>query len=216
MDTGSYEYWLKTGREMGSPFNDEPITEDSVFLWEEMTSPTAPRFFQVGIWGIFPNARTLGGYILHKFFFASFENWLVREEWDDDYDEIIPVRELLRRAKDSGKCRYVEDIPLMEKLIILSEETLKDQEGKEIFDSFKKIVSLFNDKWESTGTWCFSIELFDDAKEVGLEIESEYSNEEFRDQHDFSRAEWRLIYSDISDKKNQEKFKEILRNMSEG
>ena len=216
MDTGSYEYWLKTGEEMGSPFNDEPITEDSVFLWEEMISPMAPGFFQVGIWGIFPNARALGGYILHKFFFASFENWLVREEWDVNCDEIIHVKELLRRAKNSSKCRYVEDIPLMEKLIMLSEETLKDQKGKEIFDSFKKIASLFNDEWESTGTWCFSIDLFDDVKEVGLEIESVYSNEEFQDQHDISRAEWRQIYSDISDTKNQEKFKEVLQNTSEG
>ena len=62
MDTAAHEYWAEI-KEMGSPYNNEPITEDSVFLWEEITSPMTPDFFHVGQWGIFPDAKALGGYI---------------------------------------------------------------------------------------------------------------------------------------------------------
>ena len=207
MDTGSYEFWA-TIEEMGSPFNKEPMTEDSVFLWEEIVSPMTPDFFQVGQWGIFPDAKSLGGYILHKFFLFAFENWLVREEWDNS--EKIDVIELLRRAKKSGKCSYSKDIPLMEKITKLTEQTLEEQTGWSLFDSLRKISSLFNDKWKSTGTWSFSIDLFDDTQSVGLAVDSRYEDKDFHYSFDISKTEWRRICSDIN---NQDAFKEILLNI---
>ena len=213
MDTASYEYWAKI-EEMGSPFNNEPITEDSVFLWEEITSPMTPEFFHVGEWGIFPDAKSLGGYILHKYFYFAFENWLVRGEWDPNHEADIDIKELLRRAKELGKCRYAGDIPLMEKLVKLSDEALGNQEGRSLFDSLKTISSIFNDKWKSTGTWSFSIMLYDEVKGVGSEIGSRYEDEEFMEMFDISKKKWQHIYSNISDKKNQHELKKVLQSVS--
>ncbi len=87
------------------------------------------------------------GYILHKFFVFAFENWLVREEWDEkEKDEIIGVSKLLERAENSGKSRYAADIPLMKKISSSLEKTIQTQKGDELFESLKKIVSEFNAK----------------------------------------------------------------------
>ena len=213
MNTESYKYWAKI-EEMGSPFNNEPITANSTFLWEEITSPMNPGFFQIGQWGIFPDAKSLGGYVLHKFFFFAFENWLVREEWDDNFSEGIDVNELLRRAEKSNICRYSQDIPLMKKIVKLTEEALKDKAGGRLFDSLKEISHLFNDRWKTTGTWSFSIELFDNVKAVGSEIESWYEDKDFHDSFDISKKEWKRICSNVSESKNQEKYKEVLNSSS--
>ena len=67
MNTTSHEYWAAI-EEMGSPFNDQQISENSVFLWEHLSSPMTPCFIEVGEWGIFTDVKSLAGYILHKYF----------------------------------------------------------------------------------------------------------------------------------------------------
>ena len=100
----------------------------------------------------------------------------------------------------------------MEKLVGISENALKDKVGRTLFDSLKETSSLFNDEWKSTGTWSFSIDLFDDVVSVGSELISRYENEDFQEEFSISKEDWRSIYSNIYESKNQNKFKEIIQS----
>jgi len=168
----SFEEWKQIYEQtqcgLGSPFDNIPLSEDSIFLWNQISTPL-PAGGTNGVWGIFPEPKALAGYLRYialPFFFGI---WLVREEWDDDSEKLIPAEEMFDIAEQPGKCRYSEDIPTM-RTLIAELDALMDKDSESIKGGIIKIVNKFNERWEEAPTWSFKLEAYEDTVSVGKEI----------------------------------------------
>ena len=169
-----------------------------------------------GAWGCFPEAQALTGFIRYIVFPAFFEIWLVREEWDKDPERFVNADELFTLAEKSGKCRYIEDLPLMKALITELDELI-DKPNKQIRNGLQKVADKFNGRWSDTPTWCFGIQVFDTPKAVGIEIMNRLSedvhDEEIEEELGISKKDWMIICnSATSDSDAKGRFVEILEN----
>lgn len=185
----SFEEWKQIYEEiqcgLGSPFNDTPLTEDSIFLWNQMSAPM-PSGATNGDWGIFPEPKALAGYLRYIALPIFFGIWLVREEWDNDSEKFLFAEELFDIAEQSGKCRYTEDIPTM-RALIAELDGLMAVDNEAVKRGIIGVANQFNKRWEKTPTWSFKLEVYEDPVSVGNEIfnrvvedmDEEYVAEEF-------------------------------------
>lgn len=199
------------------PFRDEPITNRTIFLWTEMAAPL-PSGSSGGEWDYFPEPRILAAYLRFRLLPVYFEIWLVREDWDVKSEEFISAEELLLRASKSSKCRYEQDIPLMESLIQQLDDILRMDDDAIIIGGILRVVDAFNAKWENTGTWQFRIQVFSDPVSVGEEIYERKTGHEdegeeiFEEEFDVNQSEWIDICSSaVSDAEAQDRFLQVLR-----
>ena len=83
---GSFAYWKQIYKDnnggIESPFSAEPLTENSIYYWNQMSAPL-PYALTSGVWGCFPEPKALTGFIRYIVFPEFFEIWLVRDEWDN-------------------------------------------------------------------------------------------------------------------------------------
>ena len=207
------EIKTKTNCGLDSPFVGESLTEDSIYLWNQISVPL-PSGSTNGVWGIFPDPKALTGFLRYIVFPSFFEIWLVRKEWDQDHEKFISAEKLFDLAEQSGKCRYIEDVPIMKTLIAGLDE-LMDQDNAKVRVGLKDIANKLNDRWENTPTWGFKVEVCDDSVTVGKEIfrrvaehvEEEYIEEEFG----MSENKWMEICKKVfTDKSAKEQFTEKL------
>jgi hypothetical protein len=117
-------------------------------------------------------------------------------------------------AEQSGKCRYLGDIPLM-KSLIAELDTLMDKDNEKVKKGITAVVKKFNERWESTPTWTFKLEVYENPVLVGKEIfnrvadevDEKYVVEEFG----MSENDWMDICEKaIADDAAQEQFSERL------
>ena len=175
MNWASFLEWKqiyeKTNCGVGSPFNDAPLTEDSIYLWNEMSAPL-PSGATNGVWGIFPESKSLAGFLRYVVLPKFFEIWLVRDEWDDNPERFINAEELFELAElaeQSVKCRYIEDIRLM-KALIADLDALMDKDNEKVGIGLVDLTKKFNGRWEDTPTWCFKLKVYENPVSVGKEI----------------------------------------------
>lgn len=214
------DFWKNYSGSLESPFNREKLTDQSMFLWNEMTAPL-PYGHTAGAWGAFPEPEALIGFLKYIVLPTFFETWLIREEWDEEPEKYISPEELFNRARNSEKCRYTEDIIEM-KGFIDSLNSLFGKSYSEIKSGLQEIEKKFNAKWSDTPTWCFRIEGYDSPGAVCSEIlgrhEVEMTDEDdfFQEEMGFSKEEWKHICKNAaSDLEAQDKFFQILeRNAS--
>lgn len=216
---GSFSYWkqIYTDNDGGleSPFNPEPLTDKSVYFWSQMSAPL-PSGSTSGAWGCFPEANLLTGFIRYIVFPAFFEIWLVREDWDKDPERFVNADELFALAEKSGKCSYIQDLPLM-KALIAELDQLIDKPDKQIRNGLQRVANKFNGRWGDTSTWCFEIHVFNTPEEVGIEIMNRLSedvyDEEIEEELGISKKDWMIICnSATSDSNANGRFVEILEN----
>ena len=214
---GSFSYWKQIytdkGRGVESPFNAAPLTENSVYFWSQMSAPF-PSGSTNGAWGCFPESKALTGFIRYIVFPAFFEIWLVREKWDKDPERFVNADELFTLAEKSGKCRYIEDTPLMKALIAELDELI-DKPDEQVKSGLQKVADKFNDRWSDTTTWCFEIHVFDTPEAVGIEIMNRLSEdvheEDIEKELGIPKKEWMIICdSAISDSDAKDRFIEVL------
>ena len=219
-DWSVFSFWnerYKEVPELAGPFQDEPISDKTIFLWSQMTA-SLPSGGSAGAWDYFPEPKALVAYLRFRMLPAYFEIWLVREEWDPKSDEFISADELFSRAMSSNKCRYAEDVPLMTSLIQQLDNLLRQDEDASILSGLQQVIEAFNNKWEDTGTWQFSIGMFADPVSVGQEIyrrrtEGEDDGPElFEEEFAVNKAEWLEICAHAaSGPEAQERFIQVLR-----
>lgn len=219
-DWSVFSFWkekYKGVSEISGPFQNEKITNGTIFLWSEMTAPM-PGGGSGGEWDWFPEPKAIAAYLRFRMLPVYFEIWLVREEWDSKTEEFISAEQLFSRAIESNKCRYAEDIPLMQSLIQQLDDLLGQREDASIISGLQQVVGAFNDKWENTGTWQFSIKIFADPVSVGKEIHRRTTEEEddgdevFEEAFEMKRSEWLDVCSRaVSDPEAQERFLQVLR-----
>ena len=203
------------GRGLDGPFNDSPLTKDSIYLWNQMSTPL-PDGSTHGTWGVFPEPKALAGFLRYIVLPIFFEIWLVREEWDDDPERFIKAEELFAMAEKTGKCRYIEDVPFM-KPLIATLDALMDRSNEEVTRGLADVAEKFNYRWEDTSTWCFKIEIHENPVSVGKEIfncvaedlEPDYIVEEFGMSED---AWMKICRSALEDESAQAQFIERLKD----
>jgi hypothetical protein len=213
----SFEYWknlyIGSEAELQGRFQSDPMTEKSVFLWTQLGAPL-PSGSTSGAWSIFPEIKSLIGFLRFVALPIYFGIWLVREEWDDESNKFINAEQMFETAQSSGKCRFTDDIPLMKELI-KNLDNLFDLPDEKIYPELKEVIKKFNDRWENTSTWCFTIQTYENPKDTGMEIfnriaedvQEEYQEEEFG----MSKGSWiEICNSALNDEKAQLEFKEVL------
>ena len=190
------------------PFKNETITESTAFLWTEIGAPGPGG--AVGAWDWFPNIGALAGFIRFVILPSFFGIWLVREEWDERED-YIRAEELFNRARESGKCRYAQDIPLMEKIIEGMDRVLKSSE-LQLVENIKTALQAFNDKWNYTQTWKFFIYIFANPAEVGQEL-YERDPDRIEEELELTKEDWIKVCNNVL--KNEEDMKTFIKELEE-
>lgn len=209
------EIYERTNCGVGSPFGNIPLSENSIFHWNQMSAPM-PSGGTNGTWGIFPEPKALAGFLRYIALPIFFQIWLVREEWDDKSERFISAEKLFDLAEKSGKCRYIEDIPVM-KTMISDLDALMGQDDEKVRKSLNDVAKKFNDRWEDTPTWCFKIEIYDDPVVVGKEVfnrvAEDLAEEDIVEEFGMSEDDWmEICRKALTDESAQEKFTEILRD----
>jgi hypothetical protein len=161
-----YSFTQENGRNLDDPFPNQRITENTIFVWSEMTTPM-PCSSTGGTWAHFPDAGAACGFLRHLLLPQFFEIWLVREEWDADPESHIMAEDLFDRAIAAGECRYADDIPEMREVITLLDQAIASDSSEACFQFLEKSAQQFNHFWSNTGTWCFEIEVYPDPVPAG-------------------------------------------------
>ena len=138
-----YAWTQENGRNLDDPFPKQRITEKTVFLWNEMTSPM-PCPSTGGSWAHFPDATAAAGFLRHLLLPQFFEIWLVREEWDPYPESHIMAEDLFERAIASAECRYAQDIPEMREVVALLDRAIESDSNEASFQLLEKSVERFN------------------------------------------------------------------------
>lgn len=216
-DWSSFAEWeeivKKNGRSVESSFDHMPLTKSSVFHWNQMSTPL-PAGGTYGAWGIFPEPKALAGFLRFMVLPQFFEIWLVREEWDDDPERFVRAEELFDIAEKSGKCRYIEDVPVM-KTLIADLDALMNQDNEKVTAGLNDVAKKFNDRWEDTPTWCFKVEVYNDPVAVGKEIfkriAEDLEEEDIVEEFGMSEDDWMdICRKALTDESAQEQFTEKL------
>lgn len=189
----------KSGRSLESPFNQIPLTQDSLYFWNQMSAPL-PSGSTYGAWGIFPDPAALAGFLRYIVLPTFFEIWLNREEWDKDPEAFIKAEELFERAEKSGKCGYLEDLPLMRSLIE-SLDALMVKNNEDVRTGLVDVAEKFNNRWQETPTWCFKIEIYEDPVAVGKEVlgrvVEDLDEDSVIDEFGMSEEDWMKICKNV-------------------
>lgn len=207
----TWEEWhawtQENGRNLDDPFPEQPITEKTVFLWSEMTSPM-PCSSTGGSWAHFPDTWAAAGFIRHLLLPQFFEIWLVRDEWDPDPESHIVAEDLFERAITSGECRYEDDIATMRKVLLMVDQAIESDSNEVCFQLLQKSVKKFNRFWSGIATWSFEIKLYPDPVAAGRQMSKRWLGF-----FDDEPSEWRSICSKAaSDAEASAKF---LENMTQ-
>ncbi len=215
-DWGSFGLWtdIYKGRSpsLESPFVDEPITTDSMFLWVEVSAPKHHDTVN-GMWNCLPCPGALAGFLRHVVFPLFFEFSLLRPQWDEAPDRFVRAEELFGAAEFSAKCQFKDDIPAMREIIMQIDPLFDMDEGR-IRVQLHDVSKAFNQHWaKGAAQWHFAVAVFDSPEAVGREILNRLVSGETP--LGMSEEQWlKICASTVKDPKAQQNFKAVLKEQA--
>jgi len=188
-----------------NPFDRQPLGPAPVFLYSEITAPL-PSGSMAGVWTAYPNAQKLAAHLRFGLLQAEFSIWLYRDEWDSAPQE-PRTAEMIFAGAEAANNRYVEDIPLMKKVIAELDVALQTADGTDAWRRVQKACRMFNSRWKSTPTWNFLHKPLQGIKALARDMTGRGTvDEEHTEQ---IRA---LAATELSDRKAQRRLKALLKD----
>jgi hypothetical protein len=119
-------------------------------------------------WTAYPGVLDLAAHLRFGLIPCDFSIWLCRDEWDPAYQDPKTAEMIFEGAQ--AECnRYVEDIPLMKKVIAELDKALEAR-GDETWRHLETACRRFNARWKSTPTWNFEHKPLRDVKALARDI----------------------------------------------
>jgi hypothetical protein len=122
-----------------------------------------------GVWTAYADVRQLAAHLRFGLLPGDFSIWLCRNEWDADDDKPKPAEAIFDGA-EAAKNRYVEDIPLMKKIIAELDAAMQADSNTDAWRGVDKACRLFNARWKSTPTWNFFHKPLRDVKALARDV----------------------------------------------
>ncbi len=214
-DWGNFGVWADIfkgrGPSLESPFVDEPITNDSMFLWVEVGAPKHHDTVN-GMWNCMPCPGALAGFLRYVVFPLFFEFSLMRPQWDANPDRYVRAEELFGNAEFSAQCHFKDDIPAMRE-IILQIDPLFDMDNDQIRIQLHAVAGAFNQRWANSSRWHFAVQVYDSPEAVGREILNRLVSGETP--LGMSDDAWlKICASTVKNLKAQQNFKAVLKQQA--
>jgi hypothetical protein len=187
-----------------NPFERQPLGPAPVFLYSESTSPL-PSASTAGVWMAYPSPQKLAAHLRFGLLPLQFSIWLCRDEWDSTPEQ-PKIAEMIFEGAQTANNRYVQDIPIMKKVIAELDVALKTAADTDAWRRVQKACRIFNSRWESAPTWNFVHKPLRGFKALVKDMTVRASVDE-----EYTEQIKALATTELSDPKAQRKLKALLK-----
>ena len=166
------------------PFEGEPVTDRSTFLYSSSCSPMTPCCSSYSGWYHLPTPFALAGYLRFLLLPVYFAWYIDRDQWSEDDDNMVTVEDMLTEFRSSDDFWGEEAIQPVEEVVEMIDRAMSCKTGAECFKILKDVETKFNEYWAEGGGWNFEINVYDDPVKVGEILADNFDWEAEDDEED--------------------------------
>jgi hypothetical protein len=196
-------------------FNDDKLTPESLICHFVITNCYGPS--GANTWIAFPNVDAVIGFLRHVFIPTAFIEWFSHERSMGVLSIERTWEEWLDLYRDSEKCKYKGEIPIIKENIKKLDEIWNLTDQEEMVNALVTFAVEFEEIWTKDNAVFFYFQLFKSPTEVGNYIIDAYKEENLleriHDQLGVTVEEWRDITEQVYESLFMKKrFIDILNN----